>query len=403
MSPVPVKSVRTGFTADEDILLMKYLATYNPTKKNRSGPVLYKRLVENADGKWNWSKTHPWVSWQNRYNKNTEEFDRKISRYQKKKGIDPEKPAAAEPLFPPSDEEEETARERSKETSKRKRRAGGQTSSELRKTKRAKLERDQPDIESSRSPVIKTNETSQVPAVGSSDQVRSSPPDQGPSEPVPDVPPPPPKPASTFNIPLLLSPSDTLPVPSSQPNSPVRTQPPISSQLPPSSQPLASSSQQVVTPKPPSGHKRVLKNKSISPIFCSLSPTPNDYTPPKKQHLPKVVEGPFGTVLTDRLGRARPGARDESEGKQTKAWPPVRDKKGKEKEIVPEPTALAVNGVESQTLRPTVAPPKREPESQRPPAPLPPDRLEPEHHPFSQIPLPPPSSSSTESQWCRCS
>ncbi|KAG2126843.1 hypothetical protein DEU56DRAFT_959301 [Suillus clintonianus] len=155
----------------------------------------------------------------------------------------------------------------------------------------------------------------------------------------------------------------------------------------------------VVTPKSPSGHKRVLKNKSVSPIFCSLSPTPNDYTPPKKQHLPKVVEGFFGTVLTDRLGRARPGARCESEGKQTKAWPPVRDKKGKEKLIVPEPTALAssaaeerhpVNGFESQTLRPAVVPPKREPESQRPPAPLPPDRLEPEHHPFSQIPLLPP-------------
>jgi hypothetical protein len=37
-----------GFTADEDTLLMKYIATYNPTKKYRSGNILYKRLEANA-------------------------------------------------------------------------------------------------------------------------------------------------------------------------------------------------------------------------------------------------------------------------------------------------------------------------------------------------------------------
>lgn len=41
-------SVRTSFTADEDTLLMKYIATYNPTKKNRSGNALYKCLEANA-------------------------------------------------------------------------------------------------------------------------------------------------------------------------------------------------------------------------------------------------------------------------------------------------------------------------------------------------------------------
>ncbi|KAG2348298.1 hypothetical protein BDR05DRAFT_956883 [Suillus weaverae] len=396
MSRVPVNSVRVGFTADEDTLLMKYIATYNPAKKYRSGNVLYKRLEENVDNKWNWSKTHSWQSWQNRYRKNMEEFDRKILKYQKKKGINPEKQSGKEPQFLPSDEEG-AARDRSKATSKGKKRAGGQDSSEQRKVKRAKLETDQPDAGTSRSPLIKTNGTRQIPAVGPSDQARSSHPYQGPSETVSDVPPPSPKPASTFNIPSLPSRSDTLPVLSSQFNSPVRTLPPISSQLPPSSQPLASSSQQVVTPKPPSGPKRVLKHKPVSPIFGSPSPTPDRSTPLKTKVLPKMVDGHFTTALTDRQGRVRPGGC--SEEKQTMVWPPIRGKKGKEKEAAQGPTALSssaaqererhpVNGVESQTTRPAVVPLKCESESQRPLAPLPPHRIESEHHPFSHVPLP---------------
>ncbi|KAG1778374.1 hypothetical protein EV702DRAFT_177377 [Suillus placidus] len=380
MSRVPVNSVRMGFTADEDTLLMKYIATYNPAKKYRSGNVLYKRLEENVDNKWNWSKTHSWQSWQNRYRKNMEEFDRKILKYQKKKGINPEKQSGKEPQFLPSDEEG-AARDRSKATSKGKKRAGGQDNSEQRKVKRAKLETDQPDAGTSRSPLIKTNGTRQIPAVGPSDQARSSHPYQGLSETVSDVPPPSPKPASTFNIPSLPSRSDTLPVLSSQFNSPVRSLPPISSQLPPSSQPLASSSQQVVTPKPPSGPKRVLKHKPASLIFGSPSPTPDRSTPLKTKILPKFVDGHFTAALADRLGRVRPGGC--SEEKQTMVWPPTRGKKGKEKEVTQGPTALTsstaqererhpVNGVESQTTRPAVVPPKCEPESQRPLAPLPP-------------------------------
>jgi len=41
-------SVRASFTADEDTLLMKYIATYNPAKKYRCGNALYKRLEANA-------------------------------------------------------------------------------------------------------------------------------------------------------------------------------------------------------------------------------------------------------------------------------------------------------------------------------------------------------------------
>ncbi|KAG1837876.1 hypothetical protein C8R48DRAFT_743080 [Suillus tomentosus] len=353
MSQAAAKGTRAAFTSDEDTLLMKYIATYNPTKQNRSGNVLYKRLVENVDNKWNWSRTHTWLSWQTRYRNNMEEFDRRILRYQKKKGMNTEKQTGKEPQSPPPDEE--AARDRSKETRKGKKRAGSQEVSGHRKVKRARLEKDQPVTVSSRSPLIKTNGTHETPAIGPSDQVRSSPPYQGPSEAASDMPPPSPNPANTFNIPSLPSRSDTLPVLSSPVNSLVRTPPPISSQLPPSSQPLASSSQQVVTPKPPPVLKRVLKHKSVSPIFRSLSPTNDRPTPSKAKVLPKVVEGHFTTTLTDRLGRVRLGSR--SEEKPMTTWPPVRGKKGKEKEVGRGPTASTSTA-------------ERKPEYQRSSAPL---------------------------------
>ncbi|KAG2129987.1 hypothetical protein BD769DRAFT_1453235 [Suillus cothurnatus] len=244
---------------------------------------------------------------------------------------------------------------------------------------------------------MKTDGTRQIPAVGPSDQARSSHPYQAPSEIVSDVLPSSPKPES--NIPSLPSCSDTQPVPSSQPNSPVKTLLPISSQLPPSSQPIATSSQQVVTPKPPSRPKRVLKDKPVSPIFGSLSPTHNHSSPLKTKTLPKVIEGHFTTALTDRLGHVRLGG--HSEDKQTMTWPPVRGKKGKEKEVAQGPIASTssavqerehhpVNGVESPTSRPAIMPPKYEPESQQPPVLLPPYYIESGHHPFSQVPFPPP-------------
>ncbi|KAI6109075.1 hypothetical protein EV401DRAFT_384314 [Pisolithus croceorrhizus] len=40
-----------------------------------------------ADGYWPWAKHHPWQSWRERYKKNTEYFDARISRYQQKHGM----------------------------------------------------------------------------------------------------------------------------------------------------------------------------------------------------------------------------------------------------------------------------------------------------------------------------
>ncbi|KAF5380097.1 hypothetical protein D9615_006123 [Tricholomella constricta] len=78
---------RVPFTSDEDTLLVKYIARYNPGLKGRAGNILYERLCDDVDRKWKWSRTHPWQSWRDRYYKNQVQFDREIKKYQKKHGI----------------------------------------------------------------------------------------------------------------------------------------------------------------------------------------------------------------------------------------------------------------------------------------------------------------------------
>ncbi|KAI6107326.1 hypothetical protein EV401DRAFT_2077247 [Pisolithus croceorrhizus] len=78
---------RVPFTKEHDMYLMKYLAKYCPSKQGRLGNSVYKDLVANADGYWPWAKHHPWQSWRERYKKNTEYFDARISRYQQEHGV----------------------------------------------------------------------------------------------------------------------------------------------------------------------------------------------------------------------------------------------------------------------------------------------------------------------------
>ena len=40
--------LRNDYTTDDDSFLTKYIATYNPSKSNRSGNSLYKILVEDV-------------------------------------------------------------------------------------------------------------------------------------------------------------------------------------------------------------------------------------------------------------------------------------------------------------------------------------------------------------------
>ncbi|KAJ6579498.1 hypothetical protein DFH09DRAFT_329962 [Mycena vulgaris] len=78
---------RTPFTTDDDTLLVKYLAKYNPGVQGRSGNKIYQILVENEHNKWSWSARHPWGGWRERYTRHQDEFNARIKKYQTKKGL----------------------------------------------------------------------------------------------------------------------------------------------------------------------------------------------------------------------------------------------------------------------------------------------------------------------------
>ncbi|KAI0683192.1 hypothetical protein BC835DRAFT_1396526 [Cytidiella melzeri] len=75
---------RNEFNSKEDSYLVQYIAKYCPDHRGRSGNTLYEKLVDNESGRWPWSRTHGALAWRNRYVKNKEEFDRRISKWQAK-------------------------------------------------------------------------------------------------------------------------------------------------------------------------------------------------------------------------------------------------------------------------------------------------------------------------------
>lgn len=80
--------IRVEYSDKDDENLLKYIATYNPGLGGRKGQALYKRLEQNADGKWPWAERHPWQSWRERYMNNETWFNSKIKHYQRQKGIE---------------------------------------------------------------------------------------------------------------------------------------------------------------------------------------------------------------------------------------------------------------------------------------------------------------------------
>jgi hypothetical protein len=104
-----------SYTSDDERLLVKYIAKYNPHGVGRKGNVLYKALVDNVrhsthlysilnaylssqeQKKWSWAKRHPWQSWRDRYCKNRDWYEKQIRIYQKKHGIDATQPPKASP------------------------------------------------------------------------------------------------------------------------------------------------------------------------------------------------------------------------------------------------------------------------------------------------------------------
>ncbi|KAG6821136.1 hypothetical protein H0H93_006475 [Arthromyces matolae] len=83
---------RAPFTAEDDALLVKYIAKYNPLPRGRSGNILYQTLCEDVDNKWKWHRGHTWHSWRDRYCKHQAEFDLRIKKYQMKHNLFPEDP-----------------------------------------------------------------------------------------------------------------------------------------------------------------------------------------------------------------------------------------------------------------------------------------------------------------------
>nr|GAT49892.1 predicted protein [Mycena chlorophos] len=79
-----MSSSRNQYDSDEDKLLIKYLAKYNPGVQGRKGNKVYQTLVNNSEGKWAWSRGHSWSGWRDRYVKHQDEFDRRIRKYQER-------------------------------------------------------------------------------------------------------------------------------------------------------------------------------------------------------------------------------------------------------------------------------------------------------------------------------
>ncbi|OBZ75816.1 hypothetical protein A0H81_04951 [Grifola frondosa] len=79
---------RVPFSNKDDHFLAMYIAKYNPDTKGRNGNGIYKRLVENAEGKWPWARHHPWQSWRERYIKENLFIDKLVRKYIRENGGD---------------------------------------------------------------------------------------------------------------------------------------------------------------------------------------------------------------------------------------------------------------------------------------------------------------------------
>ncbi|KAF8882297.1 hypothetical protein BD779DRAFT_1543898 [Infundibulicybe gibba] len=80
---MPTSSGRKAYTEEDDDLLIRYLATVNPSGGGRSGNNLYIDFCRDLV-KWPGTVTHPWQSWRDRYYRNRDYFDDVIKKYIKK-------------------------------------------------------------------------------------------------------------------------------------------------------------------------------------------------------------------------------------------------------------------------------------------------------------------------------
>ncbi|KAJ7911038.1 hypothetical protein B0H13DRAFT_2272119 [Mycena leptocephala] len=306
---------RNPFTREDDALLIKYIAKYNPGVKGRSGNKIYQLLVQNEHKRWNWSSRHPWSGWRDRYMKNQADFNGRIKKYQIKKGL----PTENVPYIPTlklkgSDVEESDAEEAAREESKRKRKR--ESSADARKrVKEAK--RHKAEGSGVREVESEANEHDEISATEPDSDVA---PEPAPAAPrrrthVPDIYP---------DIAVLddsPEPRDTHPKRST--HKPVTTRP---------------------APK-----LRAALHDPDSNFFASVPPTPTTTTDPpsrppttareappspkpKPRGLPKLVEGTFRTFFAGVRNWTGGGdAKSSDDDSPQKQWPPARVRKERSK------------------------------------------------------------------------
>ena len=344
--------------------------------------------MRQVDEKWNWSETHSWQSWRNRYAKNSDESDRKILKYQKKKGIDPRVTEESNKPAPPRPNgQEEATRVHSK-------RAGDQIFSPQQEAKRVKLDTNQPGGGRSRFSPVEAELTSLASAAGSSKKASSPLHTQEQAEAVSAVPPPTQKPESKLNIPPLPARSGTLPLSSSQSDS---NHIPATIKFPASRSILTAGCHAKASFISVQANFEAQTQVRFSVLPLLLTNTQSFY--PTKANSSQSGRD-FTTSRTDCLGHTRPAYQSGSEEEETESWPPSWGKTDKEKEVIPGLTVVSSSAVQQHEhhpisrvdiaiSRPAPVPPKRETENQQARA-L--NRPEPDHYPFSQVslPLPPP-------------
>ncbi|KAG5724836.1 hypothetical protein E4T56_gene12612 [Termitomyces sp. T112] len=340
-------SGRTPFTNDEDSLLVKYIATYNPSNKGRSGNTLYQTLCKDADNKWKWSRTHPWQSWRDRYCKNQREFDIKIKKYQIKHDI----------LAVDENMVEKSSEERPVGLSKRKRENDTEE-----KCARAKHDLKQSQIPASETeePIVLDKGKGKVVTNHSKDDLTQITQEESAALNVAHI--------DTVNQKLANADELSLPAslrttPTSSPSLNADAKGPLSHNsrnvfqkssatesqrnlsityqisdhtVPADTQPVASSSKVQISPElnVPFKAQGIKKSRRLKPVakddvfFDSSPPTSSPLNSrnairPKNRN-PKLVQGPFGTRFASRR---RNGGNDSSENeKETPVWPPTRKK-----------------------------------------------------------------------------
>ncbi|KAJ6607931.1 hypothetical protein B0H10DRAFT_2069841 [Mycena sp. CBHHK59/15] len=367
---------RNPFTSDDDALLVKYIAKYNPGVQGRNGNKIYKTLTENVDNKWSWSRRHSWQGWRDRYVKNQSEFNDHIKRYQKRKGLPTENSiwCNGTQKNKGSDDDDsinDTRRKRKRSSSgdangngKRvdvgaKRRKETEESSEGEGTSKAKQRKGETEEDA-----IEVDDVEQInrdlapqPISGPEDEIAHDDTRQLRTH-VPDIYP---------DLTTLDGAPVLLPTLRTQTNSAVpkpKLKPKPFARVDPDSDFFAS-----VPPTPTTGTASRPPTTASGGSATSVSSSAEHPKPkPNARPLPKLVEGAFGTSF---VGTRRPGNRDDEDDGAPKVWPPVRSRRGGNSSIntntsksVPEgtvavPTVVNAVASSSRVQLPSRRPPAR--------------------------------------------